>query len=317
MLVEIPSLMDCLYLPDDWGFRSDGGNIVDFPEDDILSLKFHDNTLSCEENRAIKFQYLSKGVMHSGTLETKGKWRNNLPSGVIEFEGDGSKFFIIFEGISGTSKPPVYSDLSYHEVFEGELFSYKLIEKLTSNSLKTKCINLCLTIDSKETFTRALFVELFNEHEAFSLWKDGPLDSYKISAADIFNLNFLQCLISNQDFFFDYNDRGTFICHNIAAIKRKFNIYPIAFDFQFSAVLTPHYQRHREFDLKKEAENNAKTITKMAQKIPRQYCIEHIYDSQYFAEKVLSSFVTSPTLKHRYSLYMECFFNFINKKKGH
>lgn len=316
MLIELPSLADHIYQPENWGFHKEEkqqkGFVTDF-RTPSMTIVFQEESLDHVRNEKYNVIVKIGSKEVNGIFVVKGKWRYAIPSGLLyyEFNQVTFKHFVVFEGgeYNSPQKREKYSEFSCAELFDGEVFNYKLIEAITSNSLSSHVLQVMLVLGSSRIYTRALFIEFFEHSEICAFSRESTTSSYKVSAADILNLYFLQALIANQDYHFDYNEQGIFICHNVAGIAKNHKIIPIPYDFQFTGILTPYYQKHRNSNLHNEACLNANYIAQKLYRIPPHVSVSHIFECYEIAIKLLSKIVSSDRLRGRYVNYLNLFYS--------
>jgi hypothetical protein len=201
-----------------------------------------------------------------------------------------------------------FSDLNSLELHQGELLNYQILNRISSAYLRAREIKFII-YDSADSQTSLLsiLVEDIRKAQLDRGERPSRIEKQSIEASDLFNLHFCQALIGNSDYFFDYNEHSRFVTHNVSAYIKNERLIPFPYDLQFTCVLAPHYQRHRNFSLEQEAEINASNIGRMAKRLPRQVDLSYLASSIETAAEEIQRADLTDRLRNRFSSYVDTF----------
>ena len=326
MLTELPTLCTRVVDTEPWHFRRLPLAPDEILDSEIESIRLEfccnfDTWRSATTTKAnISLEIPGKNHIHSHAVFTRrGRWRPHYPMGGITFSCDGKhhRYHLIIRQPEDVDhgKLGEMTDLSMEELFAGETWNYRILNSITNVCLRTHSLSVSLSFsDRGEIHTQAIVAEDISLAQFARGQEPSDLEEGAIEAVDLFNLQFLQSLIGNADYFFDYNEQSRFTAHNVAAFRFGHRLVPFPYDIQFSVVLTPRYQRHRHFSLEQEAQINAEAISFMIQRIPHATDIRYIDQALTQACSSLEKAEMHRRLQERYMTYIRVFSESLTRK---
>lgn len=315
MLVELPTLASRVRNTAPWAFRwlpLEGEDVLQGPLHTI-EMRFECSYDSWQSTNGLQLSLSLRAgddtSLFSATFHPRGRWRPHYPMGGIEFYRDGRRhrYNLILQQPDATDHGELgkLTDLTMAELFAGECWTYSVLFSITNICLRSRRLRVSLCFDDiGPVETNGLLIEDIGFAQAARGGQPDSLTVGPIEAVDILNLNLLQAIVGNADYFFDYDDNSRFVAHNVAAFELQGSLVPFPYDLQFSVVLTPFYQRHRQFSIDQEARINARRISAMLRKLPPLTDLAYVECAVSEGANHLIAAGLSATVHSRYEHYL-------------